>query len=66
LLVCDGAGRDTGGPGVGDIVGTIVEGLQEGEKGADGEDVGVVLWWRISGEVPAGTASIEYHSRSTS
>lgn len=40
--VGDGARGDRSGPGVGDIVGAIVEGLEEGEDGADGEDVGVL------------------------
>ena len=43
LLVCDGAGRDTRGPGVGDIVGTIVVRLKQCEERANGKDVGVLL-----------------------
>lgn len=39
LTVGDGARRDTGCPGVGDIVGTIVEGVEQGKESAYGHDV---------------------------
>lgn len=41
LPVGDGPGRDTGGPGVGHIVGAVVVGIEHGEARADGENVGV-------------------------
>ena len=41
LSVGDTPGRDTSGPGVGDIVGTVVVGIQHGKESANGEDVGV-------------------------
>ena len=41
LSVGDTPGGNTGGPGVGDIVGTVVVGIQHGKESANGEDVGV-------------------------
>ena len=41
LSVGDTPGGDTSGPGVGDIVGTVVVGVQHGKESANDEDVGV-------------------------
>lgn len=39
LSVCYRTGRNRGGPSVGDIVGTVVEGVEEGKECADNKDV---------------------------
>ena len=43
LSVGHGTRRDTGSPGVGDIIGTIVEGFEESKEGADGKNVCVLV-----------------------
>jgi hypothetical protein len=43
LSVRDGSRGDTGGPGVCDIVGTVVVGVQQGKEGAYGENIGVLV-----------------------
>ena len=52
LAVGDGTGGHAGGPGVGDIVGTVVVGIEQGKEGADGEDV------RVFGEHHDGGCSL--------
>lgn len=42
LAIGDGSRGNTGGPGVGNIVGTVVESIEKGKEGAYGEDI-VVL-----------------------
>lgn len=73
LAVGDGARRDAGRPGVGNIVGTIVVCLEEGKECADGEDVGVFfenwhlgdvrdkqrLWLRRSCQALLGVVRVE-------
>lgn len=42
LAIRDGSRRNTGSPGIGDIIGTVVEGIEQGKESAYGEDVVVV------------------------
>lgn len=49
LAVGDGSRGHTGSPGVGDIVGTVVVGIEHGEHGANGKNVGVLCHDHVGG-----------------
>jgi hypothetical protein len=51
LSVGDTPGGDTGGPSVGNIVGTVIVGIQHSKEGANGENVGVLREHHLSDDL---------------